>query len=144
MRPRGSLRAWIPPLPGGSDVNHALLLAAGLRVMCAHAGQDPPPLPLVRTPISASVAAGSGPEARGPNARLTGQVFLGEEDQKANGPFTLTLFGEGLRGERDLWKSPVDLPVEGGTGRFEWSIVSPGYDPARGVVMLREGETASI
>jgi hypothetical protein len=126
-------------------VKRALLLATGVFATSAHAGQGPPP-PLcpVRTPISGSVAAASRPEARCPGARITGQVFLGEEDQKGNGSFTLTLFGEGLRGEGDLWESPVDLPVEGGTGRFEWSVVSPGYDPARGVVTLREGETATI
>ncbi len=78
--------------------------------------------------------------AQPPGARLLGQV----PDEKRKSAFTLTLFGEGLRGELDLWASPVDLPVEGGTGRFEWSIVSPGYDPARGVVTLRDGETATI
>ena len=126
-------------------MNHALLLAAGLLVTSAHAGQGPPPPPpSVRTPISASVEPKSEAAAQPPVARLSGHVFFGNRDGPRAGGFTLTLFGEGLRGERNLWGSSVELDVEGGAGRFEWSIVSPGYDPARGVVTLHGGETATL
>ncbi len=122
-----------------------LLLAAGLSVTSALAGQSPPPPPPpVRTPISARVEPRSAAAAQPPVARLAGKVYFGEGDEPRAGAFTFTLFGEGLRGERNLWGSSVNLDVKGGTGRFEWSIVSPGYDPARGVVTLHGGETATI
>ncbi|MCI0586432.1 MAG: carboxypeptidase-like regulatory domain-containing protein [Planctomycetes bacterium] len=116
--------------------------AATLLVTSPLAGQGPPPP--VRTPVPVNAEPESRTRAQPPGARLLAQVFLGAPDEKRKSAFTLTLFGEGLRGERDLSASSGDLPVEGGTGRFEWSIVSPGYDPARGVVTLRDGEIATI
>ncbi|MGH7149262.1 MAG: hypothetical protein ACREIU_01120, partial [Planctomycetota bacterium] len=119
-----------------------LLLAAGLLSGSALARQEAPPsLRTARTPAVPNERGGIDAGASRPRSRLSGQVFLPDRDMPLEGGYTLTLLGEGLRGESG---DPLDLDVEGGTGRFEWSIVAPGHDPARGVVALRDGETATI
>lgn len=120
-------------------------LAAGLLAAPGSGAQGTcPSLPPIRTPAVPGGERGPQAAPRPPSARLAGRVFAGDLDAPLAGEYTLTLFGAGLRGELELGEHPLALEVEGGTGRFDWSIVAPGFDPAWGVVALREGKTATL
>jgi hypothetical protein len=127
------VRRWISLLA-------AFALPASSRAQ--EAPGDPPPARIAVGPPIESEARGTGVPAA---ARLRGTVLFDHTDARVPG-FFLRLFGRGLRAER--W-TPGDaggfeVSIAGGTGRFEWAVVAPGYDPVRGMVDLRGGESATV